>query len=192
MPGLALPSGTRWHPAASEGFTLEQLLTANAARPLIVCGGLKPGDPTTFRAVPWGACERLLPPGAPFDEEAWFRDSAALLPPLELALAGAPPGSWDALVARDVWGARARRGLTALQLGIAHGDDRAWLTRAYDVLQALATSDVAADPSVFKNLGIAAGRLGRTEEMRQALQHYVSVAPASDPELPAVRALIGR
>ena len=42
---------------------------------------------------------------------------------------------------------------------------------------------------MLKNLGIAAGRLGKTAEMKAAFTRYVTVAPKDDPELPAVRAL---
>ncbi len=189
MPDVRFPDGDRWHPTASGAFRLQQFLETNAQRPLIVCGGFKAGDVTTFRGVPWGLCEQLVPPGATFDAEAWFRDSAAALPSLDLTDASAPRGSWEELVRRDVWNARAQRGLTALTLGIERGNDVTWLTRAYEILSDCAAHDEAPQPSVFKNLGITAGRLGRTEEMKAALRKYVSLAPTSDPELPAVRAL---
>jgi hypothetical protein len=189
-PTLALPEGTRWHPTDAGTFTLQQLLLANAQRPLIVCGGFKAGDVTTFRAVPWGLCERLLPPGAAFDAEAWFHESEARLPALDWSAPHAPEGSWEAVVRRDVWGARAQRGLTCLTEGIARHDDVTWLTRAVTILEDCAAHDEAPAPAVFKNLGIAHGRLGHTAQMKQALTRYVQVAPASDPELPTVRALL--
>ncbi len=189
MPNVTFPPGDRWHPRDANAFRLQQFLAANGQRPILVCGGFKPGDVTDFRAVPWGLCERLLPPGAPFDEEAWFRESEAQLPPLEGTNARAAKGTWEEAVRRDVWHARAQRGLTALTVGIAHENDPAWLTRAYDVLRDCTEHDEAPQPNVFKNLGIAAGRLGRTAEMKAALRRYVAVAPKDDPELPAVRAL---
>jgi hypothetical protein len=189
-PTLALPPGTRWHPRDAGTFTLQQLLLANAQRPLIVCGGIKPGDVTTFRAVPWGLCERLLTPSEPFDAEAWFHESEARLPALDWSDPQAPAGSWEAVVRRDVWGARAQRGLTALTEGIARHDDPTWLTRAVAILEDCATHDEAPAPAVFKNLGIAYGRLGHPAEMKQALTRYVQLAPASDPELATVRAVL--
>ncbi len=189
FPDVHFPEGDRWHPSAPGAFRLQQLLVANAQRPLIVCGGFKTGDVTDFRAVPWGLCERLLPPGAPFDEEAWFRESQAQLPALEGTSATAPKGSWEEVVRRDVWNARGQRGLTALTIGIARGNDVTWLTRAYDILRDGADHDEAPQPNVLKNLGIAAGRLGKTAEMKAAFTRYVTVAPKDDPELPAVRAL---
>ena len=97
----------------------------------------------------------------------------------------------EARVRRDVWHARAQRGLTSLTLGIEQHDDVTWLTRAYEILRECAERDEAPQPSVLKNLGIAAGRLGKTEEMKAALRRYLTVAPKEDPELAAVRALVG-
>lgn len=188
-PDVIVPEGTRWHPTESGTFRLRQLLAANAHRPIIVCGGMKQGDPTDFRAVPLGLCERLLPPGAPFDAEGWWKESEAKLPSLSWTSASAPPGSWEELVRRDVWNARAQRGLTALTLGIERDNDRTWLTRSLEVLRECAARDEAPQPSVFKNLGIAAGRLGHTEEMKTALERYVALEPKDDPDLPTIRAL---
>lgn len=189
LPDLAIPEGTRWHPTDSGAFRLEQLLAANAHRPLIVCGGFKAGEVIHRRAVPWGLCERLLPLEAPFDAEAWFTQSAARLPSLDWTNPSAPRGSWEERVRRDVWHARAQRGLTALTLGIERNNDVAWLTRAYEILRECAERDEAPQPSVLKNLGISAGRLGKTAEMKAALKRYLTVAPRDDPELTTIRAL---
>jgi hypothetical protein len=189
-PSLTLPPGARWHPTDPGTFTLQQLLLANAQRPIIVCGGLKAGDVTTFRAVPMGLCERLFPPEEAFDAEAWFTQSEARLPALDWSDPMAPEGSWEAVVRRDVWGALAQRGLTALTEGIARHDDVRWLERAANILEDCAAHDEAPAAAVFKNLGIAHGRLGHPAQMKQALQRYVQLAPVSDPELPAVRAIL--
>ncbi len=188
-PELVIPPGTRWHPSDGDAFRLQALLLANAQRPLIICGGFKPGERIDLRAVPWGLCELLLIPGVPFDAEAWFAQSAARLPSLEWTRREAAAGSWEERVRRDVWHARAQRGLTALTLGIEQHDDVTWLTRAYEILRACVELDEAPQPSVFKNFGITAGRLGKTEEMKAALRRYLTVAPKDDPELAAVRAL---
>ncbi len=188
-PELVIPAGTRWHPTEGDAFRLQAMLLANAQRPLIVCGGFKPGERMELRAVPWGLCERLLMPGAPFDAEAWFTQSAARLPSLDWTRREAAAGSWEERVRRDVWHARAQRGLTALTLGIEQKDDVTWLTRSYEILRECAEADEAPQPSVLKNLGIAAGRLGKTDEMKAALRWYLRVAPQDDPELTAVRAL---
>ncbi len=79
--------------------------------------------------------------------------------------------------------------MTALTLGIEQNNDVTWLTRSYEILRECADRDEAPQPSVLKNLGIAAGRLGKTEEMKAALRRYLSIAPKDDPELAAVRAL---
>ncbi|MDP2274968.1 MAG: DUF2723 domain-containing protein [Archangium sp.] len=189
-PELVIPPGSRWHPTDGDAFRLQALLLANAQRPLIVCGGFKEGERIELRSVPWGLCERLLVPGVPFDAEGWFKESAAKLPSLEWTRREAAAGTWEERVRRDVWHARAQRGLTALTLGIEQHDDVTWLTRAYAILGECADRDEAPQPSVLKNLGIAAGRLGKTEEMKAALRRYLAVAPKEDPELAAVRALV--
>jgi hypothetical protein len=188
-PGLAIPAGARWHPSDPDAFRLNDLLTLNAQRPLILCGGLKEGEAIRFRMVPWGLCERLIPLNEAFDAERWFAESEARLPSLEWTNAKAPRGSWEERVRRDVWHARAQRGLTALTVGIERNNDGLWLTRAYEILRQCSELDEAPQPPVFKNLGIAAGRLGKTAEMKTALRRYLEVAPASDPELPTIRAL---
>ena len=189
MPELVLP-GSRWHPRDAGAFTLQQLMMGNASRPIVVCGGLKPGDGTNFRAVPWGFCERYFPPDAPFDEEAWWGESARVLPPFEGTRSDAEPGTWEEVVRRDVWQARAQRGLFALNVAIGRGNDPTWLERSYAVLKEVAERDEAPQAATFKNLGIAAGRLGRKQEMRAAFKKYVALAPASDPELAAIRGLV--
>lgn len=188
-PELSIPNGTRWHPTDANTFLLRELLAANAQRPVIICGDLKEGDPLQRRLVPWGLCDWALAPDAPFDAEAWFVDSEKKLPSLDWTRADAAPGSWEARARRDVWHARAQRGLMALTIGIERNNDATWLNRARDVLRECADRDEAPQPNVFKNLGIAAGRLGRNEEMKEALRRYVSVAPKNDPELPTIRAL---
>ncbi len=193
FPDVALP-GTRWHPRDAGAFTLEQLLAANAQRSIVVCGDLKPGDGTTWRRLPAGLCERLVPPGADVDDEAWFLGAERALPPLEQTSPTAPAGSWEFAVRRDVWHARARLGLYALTVGMGRADDVTWLRRAYGLLADCAARDEAPQAAVFKNLGITAGRLAPADpamqaEMKRALLRYVELAPTDDPELPAVRAL---
>lgn len=180
FPDLRFPGG-KWNPAG--GFTLRALLDANAGRPVVVCGGLKPGDPVSERLEPSGWCERLVPATAPFDETAWTTEVAVPAGDFE-------PGSWEAEVQREAWRARERRGLLALQLALSRGGDAAWLRRAYDELKACADGEARPPPALFKNLGIAAGRLGLDAEMRAALGRYVEVAPADDAELPTVKALL--
>lgn len=185
--GRAFPdvhfTGARWQPGDAAGFTLRGFLDANAGRVVVVCGGLKPGDPVAVRLEPSGWCERLSPADAPVDERAW--DAEVVVPPGDFA-----PGTWDAEAQAEAWRARERRGLFALQVALARGSDAAWLRRAYDELKACAAGDPRPPPALFKNLGITAGRLGFDAEMRDALRRYVDAAPPDDAELPTVKALL--
>lgn len=185
LPDVKFP-GEKWHPREAGAFTLQTFLDANPGRPVVVCGGLKPGDPLPGRLVPQGLCERLVPAGAPFDDEAWWAASPA--PPL---LAGTfPQGSWEAVAQRDVFDARARRGLFALEQAIARGNDRQWLERAAAVLREEVVADPSPPAATWKNLGITEGRLGQTDAMRLAFERYLALAPPDDPELPQIRALL--
>ncbi|MFZ5438349.1 MAG: hypothetical protein ACOZQL_00005, partial [Myxococcota bacterium] len=192
FPELKFP-GERWHPREPGAFTLDQWLAANASRPIVVCGDLKEGDPTTWQRLPWGLCERLAPPNAPVDVEAWFTEASRRLPDVTQTSATAPRGSWEELVRRDAWQAKARLGLWALTVGMARGDDVTWLHRAHALLVE-ASRDEVPQAAVFKNLGIAAGRLAPKEpalqdEMKRAFRRYLELAPPGDPELPTIRAL---
>jgi hypothetical protein len=185
LPDVRFP-GAKWHPREPGAFTLAAFLEANAGRPIILCGGLKAGDPVPGRLVPAGHCERLLAPGAPFDDEAWWAAS-----PVPAPIVGTfPAGSWEAIAQRDAFDARARRGLFALEQAIARNNDRRWLDRAATVLREAVTEDPTPAPATWKNLGITEGRLGQTEAMRQAFARYLAQAPADDPDVPRVRALL--
>lgn len=179
--------GTRWHPRDEGAFTLQAFLDANASRPIFLCGGLKPGDPVPMRLVPYGVCERLVRPNEPFDDEAWWSASEQLAP--QAPLTNSAEGTWEALAERDLWNARARRGLTALEVAIARGDDRTWLDRSALVLRDAIAKDPHPDAATWKNLGITEGRLGNTSAMKSAFEHYLREAPPDDPQLPSIRAL---
>lgn len=187
MPDLHFP-GARWHPRDEGAFTLQAFLDANAARPLFLCGGLKAGDPMPMRLVPYGVCERVVRPGESFDDEAWWSASEPLAPSAPTTRSA--EGTWEAVAERDLWNASARRGLTALELGIARGDDRRWLDRAALVLRDAVAKDPHPEAATWKNLGITEGRLGNTNAMKAAFEQYVREAPADDPQLPAIRALV--
>jgi hypothetical protein len=186
MPEVTFP-GAKWHPRDEGAFTLAAFLDANAGRPVVVCGGLKPGDPVAGRLVADGLCERLVRPGESFEAEAWW--AAMLVPPV---MEGTfPSGSWEAVAQRDVFDARARRGLFALEEAIARGDDRQWLERAAAVLREAVTVDPTPAGATWKNLGITEGRLGNADPMRAAFERYLAVAPVDDADVPKIRAVMG-
>jgi hypothetical protein len=185
MPDVAFP-GAKWHPREPGAFSLDSFLSANAGRAVVVCGGLKPGDPVRGALVPDGLCERYVPPETPFDDEAWWA-SARLPAPLPGVF---PAGSWEAVAQRDGWDARSRWGLFALERAIARGDDRRWLERAAEVLREVARADPAPSAATWKNLGITEGRLGNVPAMREAFRAYLERAPGDDAEVPQIRALL--
>lgn len=180
--------GARWHPRDEGAFTLQHFLDANTSRPVFLCGGLKPGDPVPMRLVPYGVCERLVRPNEPFDDEAWWSTSEQLAP--NAPVTRSATGTWEAVAERDLWNARARRGLTALEVAIARGDDRQWLERSASILRDAIANDPHPEAATWKNLGIAEGRLGNTSAMKTAFEQYLREAPPDDPQLPSIRALV--
>ncbi len=190
--GRALPDvhfpGARWHPRDEGAFTLQQFLDANASRPIFLCGGLKPGDPVPMRLLPYGVCERLVRPNEPFDDEAWWSTSERLAP--NAPQTRSATGTWEAVAERDLWNARARRGLAALEVAIARGDDRQWLERSAAILREAVANDPHPEAATWKNLGITEGRLGNTSGMKTAFEQYLREAPPDDPQLPSIRALV--
>jgi hypothetical protein len=187
MPDIVFP-GAKWHPREAGAFSLQALLDANASRPIVVCGGLKPGDPVDGAFVPEGQCERFVPRTATFDDEAWW--ASARMADVEAGVF--EPGTWEAVAQRDGWDARSRWGLFALERAIARGDDRRWLERAAGALRDVVANDPSPSPATWKNLGITEGRLGDVEAMRRAFEAYLTHAPAGDPDVPSIRGLLGR
>ncbi len=171
------------------GANLHAFTQANATQPFFICGGLRNGETLPGRLVPWGLCDFYVPPGAAFDDEAWWAASEAALPPLNETRAGVLPDSWDYAVRRDVFYARTQRGLYALQTGLS-GNDARWFRRAFDIFYDSVKTDEAPQPSTWKNLGIAAGRLGMKEEMKTAFRRYLQAAPAHDADVATLRALV--
>jgi hypothetical protein len=110
LPDVRIP-GAVYDPRRPDGFSMKQLLDANVDRiPLLVCGGIKPGDdsvsPSAYRLLPRGSCAEVTRAGAPLALDAWLARNRALLPDVgALARASLRPGSWDEVVRTDAWAA---------------------------------------------------------------------------------------
>lgn len=198
-PAIALP-GARYGRSSEGGYDAAALVSANLARrPILMCGGDVAGDASlagVFDAWPLGPCDRLLPRATPPALEAWLRESAAALPPIPAGRAGAEGvDPWERVAIDEAWSARQRRGFRLLVVAIEEGSEPRLLRGAIALLEPVVAEAPRPPPAAFKNLGIAWGRLeGREpqahQKMLDALRAYLSRAPADDPDLPSIRAIV--
>lgn len=195
MPDVTLP-GTYYDIAAPGTYVLRALVDANiGARPVMVCGGLKPGDPSVsrvYRLVPLGYCDRLIPLNETVDVDAWLHqhDSVFTLDAPNMR-ATYPPDAWEHVAIRDHWSVPNRVAAALLTLAIERGDDPALLRRAVVILDNLLAQAPLAPPYAYKNLGLAWAKLmphdpSALAKAREAWQHYLRVGPADDPQRQAI------
>lgn len=199
MPDVRLP-GERYGINGGHEYRLAALIEVNIAqRPLLLCGGYKPGDTSAdalYRRMPLGTCERLEPNSTALDVERWAIESEAALPGSRNNMRMVPlAGSWEELAWIDYWEARHRRAHMFLLLALSRQDDPALLRRAAAGLDELVASHPAPPASYYKNLGIARARLAATDAASRApaiaaFQQYLARADGADPEIPAIRQAI--
>ncbi len=204
-PELVFP-GAHYAPGR-DGFSLAALADANLAhRPVVVCGGTstEQDGPTGYDAFwPLGLCEAVRQPRAPLaalpepDVDAWDARSAAALPRIDFRGQPHPPGSWEDVVWGDIWAARQARALWLLEAAGRDPARRRYLVEAVSALEGIVAEDPRPPPQIWRSLAMADGRLGLdtpAERARtaDAWRHYLAVAPAWDPGLPAIRSELER
>lgn len=199
MPDVEMP-GTHYDIAAVGTFSLRALLDANiASRPVIVCGGTKPGDLSAagvYRLVTHGLCDQVLPEAPPVDTEQWWRANEAARPSFSNDMRHVPDArSWEHVAWFDYWASFHRTGVTALTFALERGDDPVLLQRAVATFEHLIAN--APEPPVYayKNLGLAYSRLmardGRAAARAlDAWKIYLRLGPGDDPERPAIEAAV--
>lgn len=199
MPDVEMP-GTHYDIAAVGTFSLRALLDANiATRPVIVCGGTKPGDVSAagaYQLVTHGLCDQVLPVAPPVDPEQWWLAAEAARPVFSNDMRHVPDArSWEYVAWTDYWASFHRTGVTALTVALERGDDPVWLQRAVTVFERLIAD--APEPPVYayKNLGLAYSRLtardGRAAARAlDAWTIYLRLGPTDDPERPAIEAAV--
>jgi hypothetical protein len=157
-PDIRLP-GARRASAARYVTSMKLLLDANVdARPVLVCGGVVPGDTSadaSYGRWPFGLCEIAHRGTEPVNLDAWLRESEAALPRIDFAGQLHPPGSWEDIVWSDFWQVRATR---AAHLLIVAGSDpsrRRYVGIAADILQKLVEENPEVGADVYRNLALA-------------------------------------
>jgi len=195
MADITVP-GTHYGIREPGAYTVRELVDANITRrPIVVCGGTKPGDPSlegVYRLLPDGWCDRVVPIGAPTEMgqslgpadavPSRFRNDMRRTP---------PPDSWEHVAWVEYWAMSHRSALRLLTLGMEQHDDPALLRAAASGFSRLLADHPSPPPQAYKNLGIAYARLvpvdpSAAERAVQAWQAYLRVGPADDGERPAI------
>lgn len=193
-PGVVFP-GPRLTLDPAAGFQLKAFFDANAASPIMVCGGLVPGDHTTdaaFGLWPVGFCDDVHSGTVPVSIDEWLARGDAATPHIDFAGQGHPVGSWEDIVWSDYWESRQSRAAHVITVVGNNPGRMKYLPVAVDILQRIVDENPNVAAHVHKNLAIAIGRAGiETPEQRaqatRAWQGYLRVAPRTDPQIPAIQ-----
>jgi hypothetical protein len=197
MPDVTLP-GTHYAKGDPAGYMLRQLTEANlAARPVVLCGGVKPGDDSltgVFQLVSIGICDLVLPAGADprVTADGWLARERAWRAAFSNDMRRkSAPGSWESVAKQSYWLSLDRLALAQLTAGIERRDDPALLRGAAEAFTRLRDEYPERPPHILKNLGLAWSRLAPSDPLAgaraaEAWQMYLKEGPATDPERPAI------
>lgn len=199
MPDVVLP-GTHYDIALPGSYSLRALIDANiATRPVIICGGVKTGDPSVtpaYRLLPLGACDRVVPIADAVDAPAWLAAANAALPTFLRDPRAVPPAeSWEHVAWSDYWEARHRVAFTALTMAIERKDDPLLLRAAAEGFEQLIAQNPYPPSYAYKNLGIARTRLMTTDPASgpaalTAFTTYLRIGPQDDKDRPAIETAV--
>jgi hypothetical protein len=199
MPDITLP-GTHYDLVTPGAYSLRGLIDANiGARPVVVCGGTKPGDASiagVYRLLPIGLCDQVFPVTGAVDIPAWSRASEAARPEFHADMRLIPnPESWEHVAWADYWESLHRTALADLTLAIERDDDPVLLRSAVASFERLIAQHPQPPAYAYKNLGIARARLVPVDPSSAAAavaawQTYLRIGPAGDPERPAIEKAI--
>jgi hypothetical protein len=148
--------GQNYAPGTADGFGLRQLFDANFnSAPLVVCGGLREGDPTVglaYALMPLGLCESVHLRSETFALNDWVRESEAALPRIDFEGQAHPDGSWEGVVWGDYWVTRQMRAI-ALMKQAGDDDSRSSLLEAADgMMDDVVRHDPDAPEDTYRNL----------------------------------------
>ena len=201
-PDLRFP-GTRYDPAAPDGFSMRAFLDANAGRrPFAVYPEWKPGDAsasTDYELTPAGLALDVARVGRAF-EDRYGKGQAALRALDEYGwrrIGLYEPGTWERVAREDVWQARARFGTWLLTQALARDADARLLGAARVQLERAEHGHPDPPWYVLRNLGIVYERLAMREpKLRErqlaAWRRYLATAPADDDGRAAIAATVAR
>jgi hypothetical protein len=193
-PGIVFP-GPRLSLDPRAGFQLKALFEANASVPIMVCGGLAPGDHTTDSTCglwPVGFCDDVHLGSEPVSLDDWLARSDVATPHIDFTGQAHPDGSWERIVWSDTWESRQSRAAHILTIAGANPGRRKYIPVAVDILQRIVDENPDVPAHIHKNLAVAIGRAGietaaQRAQAARAWEGYLRVAPKTDPQIPAIR-----
>jgi hypothetical protein len=210
-PDLVIPAGV-YLPG---GFNIKQLMEANRDRPLVVLDKLEPWDQSWkdgYKLATTGLTHPLVPADRFPTFEQWAerdREAMAHYDPLPALLF--PKGSWEQMLGELALNTQAARAQLALLYSHSMGDAEAPARWAVDLLEEVVRRAGGSpalgipaeprlralefNPTIFKNLGIGYQVLSHFDPTYaprtvKAWDLFAAMAPATDPDLPAVRAYL--
>jgi len=210
-PDLVIPTGVYLR----GGFNIKQLMVANPKRPLVVLDRLETWDQSWKDGYKL-ASAGLTHPIVPVDQfptfEQWVeRDREAIASYSPLPALRFPAGSWEQMLGELALNMQSARAQLALVYSHETGNALApahWAVNLLeDILRRAGGSPELGVPgetglppleihsSIFKNLGIGYQILSNSDakyasRMTKAWELFVAKAPATDSDLPAVRAYL--
>jgi len=201
-PDVVIP-GDRYMPGAPDGFVMKQLLDANLGadrRPVLLCGGVKPGDLTadaSYGRWPFGLCELVHSGTEPVNLDTWVAESESALPRIDFDSLARPPGSWEAIVWSDYWEVRNARAAHLLLVAGADPSRRQYVTMAAGMLADLVAANPDEPAHVWRNLAMALGRSGldspdKRAQAADAWRHWLALGPKNDPQRAAIEREVDR
>ncbi|MEO5509228.1 MAG: hypothetical protein ABIS27_01265, partial [Longimicrobiales bacterium] len=195
MPDVVLP-GSYYGVTGQGAYLMADLIAANIKRrPVFMCGVWKPGDGSaaaTYRRLPIGLCDRLVPAADAIDVDAWASENASTMPAFRNDMRITPgDNTWERVAWNDYWEARHRRAYTFLMLALERHDDPVLLQRAAESFDDIIPQHPAPPASWYKNLGIARTRLAATDGASvapaiAAFTYYLQHGPSDDGDRPAI------
>jgi hypothetical protein len=177
--------------ARERSYDLLRLFEANGERFPLFSNGLDSGDSSwaeRFSAWPVGFFDRLHAAGTPVDVESYLAETDAWVERVRVVLDGPhPPGSWEALAAKQLVEFEGRRGTQLLSHAVVGGLRPDQLRRTGRILERALELDENAEPALWLNMGIyyylARGEEdGAVENMVRVFGRYLELAPDDDPQ----------
>jgi hypothetical protein len=185
------------HPERAGDYDMKSFFDANRDRvPIYVCDvNLWEDARASYTPWPSGLVDRVLPkpqePGlAPWIDQA--RDSFNRVN--VDALRRTPEDSWEHVALKYYWKQMGKHALSLGRWGGDHDNSTA-LRRAAEVMEAMLSGWPEAPHELHRDLGIVYQQLARTDPsvvtaMRREFEAYLRDAPASDPNVPAIRQIL--
>jgi hypothetical protein len=182
------------------GFSAREFMDANVGRRPVHLLNKMPWLQTqeeAYRPWPVGPTDQVLPKDETPALDRWIVGAEAGFARFNPgAPAGFPAGSWERYVAENYWRQYERFGLAVVRTATGRGSDPAVAALIARALTPLVERHPAPDPTLYKNLGVAYQFLAATRpdadaQKRRYWQRYLATNPASDPDLPAIRAALG-